>query len=66
MHKIEDSVDVQRLLDGIHSAVSLTYIDGEEARLRARVALKNAAGWPLSDGELERLQVIRDEKASAS
>lgn len=62
MHTIEPGVDVQRLLDGIHAAVSFTYIDTEEARLRARVALKEAAGWPLSDGEQERLKEIQDAK----
>jgi hypothetical protein len=47
-----------RLRDGIHAAVSFTYIDGEAARIKARVALKDAAGWPLSDGEMERLAAL--------
>jgi len=59
-------IDKQRLLDGIHAAVSFTYIDTEMARLRARVALKEAAGWPLSDGELARLKELEDEQASAA
>jgi hypothetical protein len=46
------------LNEGIHAAVSFTYIDGEAARIKARVALKNAAGWPLSDGEMERLAAL--------
>lgn len=61
MQKIEEGVTLQRLLDGIHAAVSFTYIDTEIARLRARVALKEAAGWDLSDGELARIKELEDE-----
>jgi len=48
----------QRLLDGVHAAVSFTYIDGEASRLKARLALKEAAGWPDGDRTRERLAEI--------
>jgi len=57
-----DKVDKEKLLDAIHGAVSFTYIDTEEARLRARVALKEAAGWPLTDGEQARITELYAER----
>jgi hypothetical protein len=53
--------EMKNLLDGVHAAVSFTYIEGERARLQARVALKQGAGWPLTDGELERLAELDQE-----
>lgn len=55
---------LRRLLDGIHAAVSFTYIDGEAARLKARIALKEAAGWPIADGEVARLQELASAQAA--
>lgn len=53
--RVARNAEIKRLKEGIHAAVSFTYIDGEAARIKARIALKEAAGWPLSDGERERL-----------
>lgn len=54
----------KRLVEGIHAAVSFTYIDGEAARLKARIALKEAAGWSLTDGETNRLQELASAQAA--
>lgn len=63
LRRAHDLAHIRRLVDGIHAAVSFTYIEGEKARLQARMTLKLAAGWPLTDGEEGRLARLEREES---